>query len=354
MSFFSVIVPIYKIPDEYLKKCIDSILNQSFKDYEIILVDDESPDNCGQICDEYSKRFKNIKVIHQSNQGVSVARNNGVKNSNGKWIIFVDGDDWVEENYLESFYQMINDEEADIYISSCFVNYPNSQVVNSFFKDDELVFSDINKDRAILQFLCNKIYEDNLGTADVGAPWAKAYSRKFLFDKKLLFNPELLRMQDNIFNLYAFQYAKKIVYKNKPLYHYRKSKFSGFNRYNPNIIKYYEKVFTIIQNFIEEFNKDKIFQEALKIKIINSFYVYLKLYYYHCDNKESFYEVNKKIKCKLKEKMYKNALESFNYNYMNNKEKIFSQCLKMNFTIGLIILLKGKELFYLMLRRNIK
>ena len=353
MSFFSVIVPMYKIPDEYLKKCIDSILNQSFKDYEIILVDDESPDNCGEICDEYSKRYENIKVIHQSNQGVSVARNNGIRNSSGEWILFVDGDDWVEEDYLECFYRMINEQEADIYISSCFVNYPNSEVVNPFFKDNELVFTHINKDRAILQFLCNKIYKDDLGTADVGAPWAKAYSRKFLLDKNLLFRPELLRMQDNIFNLYAFEYAKKIVYKNKPLYHYRKSKFSGFNRYNPNITNYYEKVFTIIKKFIEEFNKDEIFEEALKIKIINSFYVYLKVYYYHSDNKESLNKVNKKIKCKLMDKMYKDALENFNYNYMDSKEKLFSLCLKLNFTIGLMILLKGKDLFYFMLRRNI-
>lgn len=353
MSFFSVIVPIYKIPDEYLKKCIDSILNQSFTNFEVILIDDESPDNCGQICDEYSKKHKNIKVIHQRNQGVSVARNNGVKHSSGEWIVFVDADDWIEENYLECFYKMINKEEADIYISSCFINYPKSEVINPFFKEDELVFKGINKDRAILQFLCNKIYKDNAGTADVGAPWAKIYSRKFLLDKNLIFNPELLRMQDNIFNLYAFEYAEKIFYKNEPLYHYRKSEFSGFNRYNPNIIKYYEKVFVIIQNFIYEFNKSNTFEEALKIKIINSFYVYLKLYYYHSDNKEDLSIINKKIKRKLNEKMYKNALESPNYNYMDGKEKIFSKCLKMNFTMGLRILMKGKELFYLMLRRNI-
>lgn len=353
MSFFSIIVPIYKIPDDYLRNCLDSIINQTFKDYELILVDDESPDNCGKICDEYRHMYDNIQVLHQKNQGVSVARNNGMLMAKGEWIVFVDGDDWLENNYLETFYNMIKDTEADIYISSCFINYANAQVINPFFCEEELVFEEENKDRAILQFLCKNIYNDNLGTADVGAPWAKVYRRKFLIENDLVFNPELLRMQDNIFNLYAFQYANKIFYKNIPIYHYRKSEFSGFSRFNPHIIKYYEKVFDIIQNFNVVFEKSAIFNDALNIKIINSFYVYLKLYYFHKDNYKRNSVIKKEIYDKLSEKIYHDALNNYKAFHLDNKEKIFARYLKKRNVLGLRLLMKGKDLFYKLSKRNI-
>lgn len=93
--FFSIIVPIYKIRYEYLDTSIQSIINQTYNNFELILVDDGSPDNCGAFCDEYSKMDTRIRVIHQKNQGVSAARNNGIKESRGEWILFVDGDDWI-------------------------------------------------------------------------------------------------------------------------------------------------------------------------------------------------------------------------------------------------------------------
>ncbi len=99
MPTVSVIVPVYNV-EQYLPRCIDSILRQSFTDYELILVDDGSSDNCGMICDEYAKRDKRIHVIHQQNMGVSAARNTGLDNANGYWIAFVDSDDWIHKDYL--------------------------------------------------------------------------------------------------------------------------------------------------------------------------------------------------------------------------------------------------------------
>lgn len=104
MSAISVIVPVYKV-EPYLRRCIDSILSQTFTDFELILVDDGSPDNCPVICDEYAKRDSRIIVIHQKNGGVSSARNTGIDwffaNSDSQWISFIDSDDWVCDKYLE-------------------------------------------------------------------------------------------------------------------------------------------------------------------------------------------------------------------------------------------------------------
>ncbi len=109
----SVIVPVYKV-ELYLRRCIDSILAQTFTDFELILVDDGSPDNCGAICDEYAKKDSRIIVIHQHNQGCSVARNAGMEIMCGTYAAFIDSDDFIEADYLKKLYQGIEESNADI------------------------------------------------------------------------------------------------------------------------------------------------------------------------------------------------------------------------------------------------
>ena len=116
MPEISVIVPVYNV-EPYLHRCVDSILAQTFTDFELILVDDGSPDNCGIICDQYSERDNRVHVIHQTNQGVSSARNVGVDCAVGKYITFVDSDDWVTERFLEIFYTSLVESNVDICIS---------------------------------------------------------------------------------------------------------------------------------------------------------------------------------------------------------------------------------------------
>ncbi len=122
MSEIGVIVPVYKV-EPYLHRCIESILAQTFTDFELILVDDGSPDNCGKICDEYAQRDKRVHVIHQENGGLSVARNAGLDwmfaNSSSKWITFIDSDDWVLPQYLELLIKAAN--EYQVLISMCWL-----------------------------------------------------------------------------------------------------------------------------------------------------------------------------------------------------------------------------------------
>ena len=110
---FSVIVPIYKI-EKYLPRCIDSVLNQTFGDFELILVDDGSPDNCPKICDDYASRDKRIKVIHKQNGGLVSARQAGIKEAVGDYVFHLDGDDAICEDALESAYKIIAEMHPDI------------------------------------------------------------------------------------------------------------------------------------------------------------------------------------------------------------------------------------------------
>src|SRR6056297_1761051 len=104
---FSIIIPVYQV-EKYLVQCLESILNQSFKDYEVILIDDGSTDNSGKICDDYASKYSNIEVIHQTNSGPSVARNNGMVRANGDYIVFIDSDDYIEPDSFRQFYMELN------------------------------------------------------------------------------------------------------------------------------------------------------------------------------------------------------------------------------------------------------
>ena len=103
----SVIIPVYKV-EKYLNKCVDSVLNQTYKNLEIILVDDGSPDKCPEICDEYAKKDDRIKIIHKQNGGLSDARNVGIEKSTGEYITFIDSDDYVDSNYIEQLYKLFD------------------------------------------------------------------------------------------------------------------------------------------------------------------------------------------------------------------------------------------------------
>lgn len=113
MPTISVIVPVYKV-EPYIRKCVDSILGQTFSDIQVILVDDGSPDQCGKICDEYAKQDNRVEVIHKENGGLSDARNAGIPYAKGEYIIFLDSDDYIENDMFEYMYTRIKDSGADM------------------------------------------------------------------------------------------------------------------------------------------------------------------------------------------------------------------------------------------------
>ena len=113
MAEVSIIVPVYQV-ENYIRQCVDSILAQTFTDFELILVDDGSKDQSGQICDEYAEMDKRVKVIHQKNSGAASARNNGIGHANGRYLCFVDADDWIEDTMIAKCVSQMKEYDADI------------------------------------------------------------------------------------------------------------------------------------------------------------------------------------------------------------------------------------------------
>ncbi len=128
MKILSVIVPVYNV-EKFLTKCLDSLISQTYKDLEIILIDDGSTDNSGKICDEYAKRDNRVKVIHQKNKGVSVARNVGLDLATGSYITFVDSDDWCEKDYFKQIFEEANKfENVEIIITNFVKDFGNNKL----------------------------------------------------------------------------------------------------------------------------------------------------------------------------------------------------------------------------------
>ncbi len=131
MPVFSVIVPVYKV-EKYIDRCVKSLMDQTFSDIEIILVDDGSPDNCGKMCDEYASKDARVKVIHKENGGVTLARRSGTEASSGEYISYVDGDDWVDERYFEKFYDIVKKHNPDIVFCGAVWAYEDRFVEEKF------------------------------------------------------------------------------------------------------------------------------------------------------------------------------------------------------------------------------
>ena len=126
-ELITVIVPVYNV-EKYINRCVDSIINQSYTNLEIILVDDGSPDNCGQICDKYANEDARVKVIHKKNGGLGFARNSGMEVSTGKYVTFIDGDDYIGYKHIENMYRFIEETGADTCMAGHTKVYADKQV----------------------------------------------------------------------------------------------------------------------------------------------------------------------------------------------------------------------------------
>ena len=199
----SVIVPIYKA-EKYLNRCIDSLLAQTFSDFELLLIDDGSPDRSGDICEVYAEQDNRVRVFHKENSGVSSARQCGLDNALGEYVIHADPDDWVELDMLESLYSKACEEGADMVMCDFFINYLNRQV---YCTQTPSSLDSVS----VLRGLFRDIH---------GSCWNKLVRRKTILKYGVRFNIELSFCEDLNFNASILKNDIKISYLPKAFYHY--------------------------------------------------------------------------------------------------------------------------------------
>lgn len=203
MDLISIIVPVYNV-EKYLRECLDSIVKQTYKNIEVILVDDGSTDGSGDICEEYARFDERIRIIHQENQGVSIARNNGITAANGEYVMFVDSDDWIEPDYCSIPYKHAKEYGADIVIFR-HRDVGGENAVNLEKRTPGI----LSKDQAVwmVYHLCGAIV------------WDKLYRKELLDGIRF---PASRYYEDCIFIPSVLIKAQCICYTDEILYNYRK------------------------------------------------------------------------------------------------------------------------------------
>lgn len=211
----SIIVPVYNV-EKYLEKCLDSLINQTYRNLQIILIDDGSADRSGAICRRYAAQDNRIQVIHKKQSGVSAARNTGLKAVKGSYICFVDSDDWIDEKMIETMYENMVKEKAQISIIGYDMVWENGR---SQKKSDENARYVWNRQEAIAQWMTQKIFK--------GFMWDKMFARE-IFDG-IRFPEDRSYMEDVAIGMDLFARAEKVVYTGKIGYHYLQRQGSATN-----------------------------------------------------------------------------------------------------------------------------
>ena len=215
----SVVVPIYNV-EKYLRQCIDSLLNQTLKTIEIILVDDGTQDSSGKIADEYEKKFQNVKVIHQINSGLGPARNTGIENATGEYIAFVDADDWIQFDMYEKLYKVAKKNNSDIVVSG-HCDFKNGiSVVTKTHPFAGQLYNTENEIKKIRKNLFGHLPGEKTVEAFPMSVCMSLY-KKDIIDKNHLRFRNILS-EDTIFNIFAYDVAKNISFVSYTDYCYRK------------------------------------------------------------------------------------------------------------------------------------
>lgn len=315
----SIIVPIYNV-EKYLKKCIESIINQTYKNIEIILVDDGSPDKCGEICEEYSKKDNRIVVIHKQNGGLSDARNKGIKVAKGKYITFVDSDDYVDYRYIELLYKAVK--ENNTKIAQCNiakVNMSGNIIARLGYRENSIKTS---------KNMLNDIYSSHLIENIV--VWNKLYLKEMFNNISF----PVGKIHEDEFTTFKILYnVDKISIVNEYLYYYRQTDESiigkKFNKKRMDLLEALEERIS----FLKEKKEYDLYKKTLKyyIEQLRVYFIKTKKYIGNSSKIQKTIKYKYKIACeeylKLKEIPNKEKIKSLiflvlpNIFYMIKKNK---------------------------------
>lgn len=323
-ELISIIIPVYKV-EEYLNKCIDSVINQSYKNLEIILVDDGSPDNCPQICDEYSRKDNRIKVIHKKNGGQSEARNCGLDIAKGKYIGFVDSDDYIKEDMFEILYKNMINYDADISLCNIIKikkksnenveNYDEIEIYNSSDSIKQLL------KQHITNYLPNKLY------------------KREIWEEIRLPEGKILEDMDVMYRL--IEKSNKIVATNKTEYYYFIRKDSSISQINTKVTKDLKDA--VNKRYVYLSTKMPEVLDLLNITRLQN----IAQYYYNLSY------CNEKLIYRSEEfnKEYKFYRERFK---VYKKELLKEQCIKNKIELYLLYFNRGIYYYYVRTKLKIK
>lgn len=334
MDKVSIVVPIYNV-EKYIEKCLESLVNQTYFKLEILLVDDGSIDNSIAICEKYQEKDERIHILHQKNRGVSAARNLGTKEATGKWIVYVDPDDWLDGNIIEEVVNLAIKNQADIAQWNSIYEYEKSSKKRKPIKEKSFEKKEIEE----VKFNILSPRYSGMTMGPVRGVWGKLYKREIIQKNGIEFPTDLRVFEDAMFNLEVLDHANRIIFCNIYGHHYRVTEQSAVNVFKKNYPETVERVLKKVITYTNDQDK-KTYQELYYVLGCEFISTLFTRYFFHKNNQIS--NRLKEIDRYFSKKLYQEILKNVDKKYLNKKQKLLTTLLKnkMYRMIALLYFLK--------------
>lgn len=329
--FISIIVPMYNA-EKYIGECIGRVLQQTDKDFELILIDDGSTDNTYEICQNFAKKDSQIKLLCQQNAGPSAARNKGIKVSQGEWIWFVDADDWIEKNAIEKIKNEIEEFRDSIDVFSFDYIKHNKNKSETICNSQYGLF----EQNRYVEFVINQLNH-------FGLVWSNIYSTKLLKENNIAFDEELSLSEDVDFSIHVSMCVNKIYISKLKLYHYRITNGSLSHKYKEGIAQKYIQAISKIENNICKIESKQLQKDFNKYVQIILIYIVLNDYFNPENDKKLSYR-KKQFNDFVKLDVIQKALLEVDCNYFNKSKTLLLYFIKYRFIFGIIVISKIRHL----------
>lgn len=318
----SFIVPVYNT-EKFLVQCLESIIQQEGVSKEIIVIDDGSSDRSLDILKEYQEKYRYMHLLLQEHKGASSARNAGIECARGRWIYFVDSDDYLEKHSIAKILKDIPP-ELDIIFTDYAEICANKRIKRICASSDSALF---RKDFELFQrAVLNKNYNQN--KLQIVTPWAKLYRTDFLKKRNIRFTPGVRKSQDLLFNFEVYQWAERGKYFASLTYYYRYNPESLCNRYTSGVLKDFLCQSKKIKKLLIEYNKFEKLEQDYYFRCTVNYMFALRLDYAHPDNKKKLVIKKKDFEKSLQIRDVKEAIECVDEKNFSSIEKILLRNVK--------------------------
>ena len=339
MPKVSIIVPVYNV-ERYLRQCLDSLVNQTYQNIEIICVDDGSTDASSEILTEYALKNSKVRVIRQENSGLSAARNVGFSFATGEYVMYVDSDDWIDVCTCEKAVFRAEEHAADLVVWPYIREFPNRSAPKAIFSEEKTFHAAECRElqRRMIGLLGTELAHPENADA-LCTVWGKLYLRELIAQNDIHFT-DLQRIgtyEDGLFNLHYLAHVKNATYIPDYLSHYRKN--SGMtSKYRNKLALQWKNLFSDMRGYIEKGGYGSDFEQALNNRISLSI-IGLGLNAVALTNRKALAE----IRNILSDKEYRAAVKTLPMRYFPPHWWVFFACCKFDFSVGVFVLLKCME-----------
>lgn len=334
----SVIIPVYRA-EEYLNQCVQSVLCQTYPNLEIILVDDGSPDTCPVLCDMLAKQDNRIHVIHKENEGAAFARKAGLDVASGQYVLFMDGDDWLDDDAVSTCVEVAERDNADCVLFGYVREYPGKSIYNPLFDQDFSYDRNLSEEkihRRIVGLMGDELREpqriDNLSSFCMRLLRTEAARRGRFVSERAVGTSE-----DTIFNLHALD-GCRISYINRCFYHYRKTNAQSITTaYKADLAEKWDVMYSVMQEYIDGSGK----AEAYRIPFLNRIACgMIGLGLNEISSSANIWQKSRRLKAILSKPLYTEAFAQLDTSYCGVKWKLFFLFCKEKEALPLALLLQ--------------